>query len=343
MIWLKKPLTRLNKTILIVVFLLCVVAAGTLVWTLKRGRNPGPAPRHAAASAEDAIVKSDRDNDGLKDWEESIFKTDPDKPDTDGDGTIDGEEITQNRDPLVAGPLDPAVSSNAASEEGNKYAVLRGMAEQDNLTKLISNQVLKETGLGGLLNPKNAQQISGRILAMIDELKKHGPKFSESTIPDEMIIVADAQDTQHIKNYFNAIAAIYSRFVPKLNTLTDEPTAIKEALDAQSGEPFKKLEEPLALLRSLAAEVRRTPAPRSLTGLHKKEIWIVETGNEQLALLIKANPADPLYVTLLLNLRLELKKEMADLHGKTIPEWLAQHDITFDANEKARELYPLPT
>lgn len=48
----------------------------------------------------------DTDGDGLKDWEELLWKTDPNKKDTDGDGANDGEEIALGRDPLKAGPND---------------------------------------------------------------------------------------------------------------------------------------------------------------------------------------------------------------------------------------------
>ena len=51
-------------------------------------------------------MDKDSDGDGLKDWEELLWKTDPNKADTDSDGTNDNEEITLNRNPLKAGPDD---------------------------------------------------------------------------------------------------------------------------------------------------------------------------------------------------------------------------------------------
>ena len=56
-----------------------------------------------------ALIESqdkDSDNDGLKDWEEELYKTSPYDPDTDGDGYLDGEEINSGHNPLVKAPGD---------------------------------------------------------------------------------------------------------------------------------------------------------------------------------------------------------------------------------------------
>ena len=48
----------------------------------------------------------DSDNDGLRDWEEELFGTDINNPDTDGDGYLDGEEVDSGHNPLVKAPGD---------------------------------------------------------------------------------------------------------------------------------------------------------------------------------------------------------------------------------------------
>lgn len=67
--------------------------------------------------SENIIVKSqntnntlkseiDTDNDGLLDWEETLWGTDLKKQDTDNDKTIDGEEVKLGRNPTIPGPKD---------------------------------------------------------------------------------------------------------------------------------------------------------------------------------------------------------------------------------------------
>ncbi len=46
----------------------------------------------AGVKTTEELFTIDTDSDGLKDWEEIVLKTNPDKPDTDGDGASDGDE-----------------------------------------------------------------------------------------------------------------------------------------------------------------------------------------------------------------------------------------------------------
>lgn len=86
---------------------------GTRVYKTKRGSEgmmlPGEAKEDASAdvfglapiSSEGTSTDEDADNDGLLDYEEQyIYGTDPQNSDTDGDGFLDGDEVTNGYDPL---------------------------------------------------------------------------------------------------------------------------------------------------------------------------------------------------------------------------------------------------
>ena len=53
--------------------------------------------------SDDPALAIDSDHDGLRDWEEVLWKTDSKIADTDGDGTNDGDEVKAGRNPLIAG------------------------------------------------------------------------------------------------------------------------------------------------------------------------------------------------------------------------------------------------
>jgi len=60
-----------------------------------------PVPTNTAI---DVTVDSDRD--GLPDYLETCWGSDPNNPDTDGDGYLDGQEVNNNYDPLIPSPND---------------------------------------------------------------------------------------------------------------------------------------------------------------------------------------------------------------------------------------------
>ena len=78
---------------------------------------------------------SDSDGDGLLDWEESLWGTDPLKYDTDGDGTSDKDEINQNRDPLVPGPND----ENIDLQDKLLSKIQERNLDEDGLTNKVAN------------------------------------------------------------------------------------------------------------------------------------------------------------------------------------------------------------
>ena len=77
----------------------------------------------------------DRDQDGLANQEEQAMGTDPDNPDTDGDGYSDGVEVTSGYDPLIPAPND------RAKDDTEKTAISNPTTETStNLTeKFIQN------------------------------------------------------------------------------------------------------------------------------------------------------------------------------------------------------------
>src|SRR2546423_718695 len=94
-------------------FVACLIALGGIGFSI----NYKPSPKKIISNSnnliaantvgiEQNLLDKDSDNDGLKDWEETLWKTDPHNPDTDGDGTPDGQEVKEGRNPSVKGPND---------------------------------------------------------------------------------------------------------------------------------------------------------------------------------------------------------------------------------------------
>ena len=99
-----------KKIFFLLVFILLIFAGWFYFSGSKNGQAKDVAEQEKspliAAVEQTSQLDKDSDGDGLKDWEELLWKTDQNKADTDGDGTSDGEEINLDRDPLKAGPND---------------------------------------------------------------------------------------------------------------------------------------------------------------------------------------------------------------------------------------------
>ena len=100
-----------NKKILFLIVFILLIFAGWFYFSDYKNKQMqyiAEKEKSPLAVALDTTSKldADTDSDGLKDWEELLWKTDSGKADTDGDGTNDNEEISLNRNPLKAGPDD---------------------------------------------------------------------------------------------------------------------------------------------------------------------------------------------------------------------------------------------
>ena len=104
-----------------------------------------------------ANIDLDSDNDGLVDWKENLYGTDPKIADTDKDGTNDAEEVAQNRDPLKANTaitgqepndkIDPTI----IEENQKKLEEYEKLNELDKFSRdLVSNIIATQPANGSI-------------------------------------------------------------------------------------------------------------------------------------------------------------------------------------------------
>ena len=92
------------------VSVLFVLAIGFLVYVISGAIGTAKLPEKTLLlpkiAASSTPISFDADSDGLLDWEEALWGTNPKLADSDHDGTPDGEEVRLKRDPKKAGPND---------------------------------------------------------------------------------------------------------------------------------------------------------------------------------------------------------------------------------------------
>lgn len=143
-----------------------------------------------------SISTKDSDEDGLKDWEEIIFRTNPYSPDTDGDKTPDGEEVKLGRDPLKSGPDDiimPEETKEARQESETDT--------EDNLTKTLAKKFGEEFIAPYLSNPEGFKSSKFLGQNLVNDLLTNQASLPKETLSEKDIILSPNNTSLAIKSY----------------------------------------------------------------------------------------------------------------------------------------------
>jgi hypothetical protein len=175
----------------------------------------------------------DTDSDGLKDWEEALWKTDLKISDTDADGATDGEEVNTNRNPLKANTAGPNKEPNDKIAE--EIIVMKAKAEEDfkalTTTEKISRELFAQyimaKRVDSALSSSTVQRIVNTALSYVPEIK-----FKAYTKAD--IMTTTVNNDEILRNYANKIGEI---IITNLKDSTDSvDEIITDASNIQSDE-----------------------------------------------------------------------------------------------------------
>lgn len=183
-----------------------VVLAGFLLTriglTIKNSAETASRVRGESTIAQDFeennVLTQDSDNDGLSDWNEVIYATDPFNKDTDGDGYLDGEEIVSGYD-----SLDP----DSNSETGT--TATPGLSQNSiNLTDRLINLTMASTiNNYGQFDPG---QVNDQIYADIFQSINNEGSLSIFVPPtlDSDIRITEDNGPQSVNKYINSAAKV---------------------------------------------------------------------------------------------------------------------------------------
>ncbi len=205
-------------------------------------------------------AQRDGDSDGLKDWEEGLWKTDPKNPDSDGDGTFDGEEVRNTRNPLKAGPDDEyktleesPLGDVIAQNEAEKDLTLTDIFARDFTTGYFA---LKQ---GGRYNDENRDKLIKTLMAGMNTAS-----VKEYTIND--LVLSQKSDIETIKKYGNALGKALKDFYRGLPT--GELTILETAIKNDDKEGLSQLEEFAGTYKNVAQVIAKITVPLVLQSTH---------------------------------------------------------------------------
>ena len=165
------------------------------------------------------ILTIDSDSDDLPDWKENLYGTNPKKEDTDEDGTKDGQEVAQSRDPLKANTAtlgkEPNDKISVEITEENKKALeeYERLNELDKLSRnLVSDVIAAQPVDGGL----DSNTIDAIVTRSVSDLQQKD-YFSITKIADLNLQKTNDDNRQkNMSNYVNNYAAETFKLSPIL-------------------------------------------------------------------------------------------------------------------------------
>ncbi len=195
--------------------------------------------KNLAIVVDNQYKNTDSDADGLFDWEETLWRTDPENADTDKDGTKDGQEVALSRDPNKAGPQDDWAPNNYLEQY-----VATTKIDPNSLTSRIAQNLLIAVG------QSDSPDIATTLLAQIQAEIKTTQIFKK-----ENLITFDDMNKEKVQEYANAFIEIYQKE-------TRAAELIPENNQKAYADVYKKM----------ALSLSTIPVPNSLAGVHTNYI-----------------------------------------------------------------------
>lgn len=253
------PKTQFIGAFFVVLFL----AAGFLFWNdffdkEEPAVGAGLSSQSVLSFATEA--EKDSDNDGLRDWEEGLWKTELENPDSDGDGTPDGEEVRNKRNPTKAGPDDIYKSI----EESPLGDVAKEMEAEKSLTL---TDIFARDFMSGYFALKDAGQYTDEtrdkfiktLFASIDNAPT-----KEYTLAD--LNITQKSDRETLRQYGNTLGEIALKY--RRLAEGKELRIVDSAVKQENPEKLAELAPILTEYESFIESYRTMPVPLVVYEIH---------------------------------------------------------------------------
>ena len=264
---------------------------------------------HHVASAEstDDLLKSyaakDSDGDGLPDWQEALYGTDPNKAISNQFGIPDGEAVSE-------GKLTPQTLKNQLPQDNVAIPVseIPGVdPAQGSVTEQFSQQFLQAymaKSNGQPLSDADQQALVSQLLANL--AAESQPLFS--SIYTKISVRTSSSETN--LQYADAVERIFAQ--DDLPADSNNPVEIMQSLIINKDPSAKtKLLAVASMYRKLANDLLSTPAPIALTNDHLSLIQAFDSLNKSV-LLIATYEKDPVGVMGALAAYTPASKQLSD-------------------------------
>ena len=264
------------------------------------------------------ILDIDSDGDGLKDWEETLWKLDPKNPDTDGDGIPDAEEVKKKITEI--GAKGETGSSRGDAAESEIYTT---GTETDILSKKLFAEYINLKQSGNFNEEAVVATVNNLVAEEIQNKKDTQYYFPKDikTFPSENKIL--------LKSYGNSFAAIRTKYKNQYiqNPLVKEG-GVANLLDPEFIQGLVRTSE---VYKNMATELSKIAAPKDLTDTHLEILNNYMASSDGLKEL-RALSTDPVKGMIGTQRHIEAEEKEKNLLSD-VAEYLSDNGIIFSGNE----------
>ena len=264
-----------SKKITILLIVCACIIIGTFLfknvdWATKINSLLNPSKQSVsdknATELVDSSMDKDSDNDGLKDWEEVLWHTDPHNPDTDGDGTPDGAEVKEGRDPTIP---NTAPAGSPPNDLLKKTTVLKNIIENstasstnatDAFSKEFLAQYLNSSEVGQPMSTSSKDELIGNLVAE----QTTGTPPPQYTASDIQVSTDGSQEAIH--SYGNSLGEVITD--NQVTDLDNELSILNDAVTNQNKERLNDLDPIIQKYQAIVTGALKINVPPSAATLH---------------------------------------------------------------------------
>lgn len=317
-----------NKTSLIALSLLFLFVGGALVIAFtgdliqtSEAELPLGAIEYAKEKAVAEATVQDSDRDGLKDWEETLWGTNPGSFDTDGDGTSDGEEVDSGRNPNIGGPEDVLDIEHG---ELPHQTPVEDMTATEKVAAVFFKEYVALRQSGGLQDPLAQSELLSKIIKQFEEGASNDPGYNEKDV-----LVGPLRGKDAARSYGNLVALALAQ-----NPVPDTGNALitlLEALQTDDVEELKKLENWATAYHGIEKDLLEIVTPADAVAQHTKLVNQFYALRKQVESMQKAFE-DPVVMMQAINPHVESARTLLQAL-QDIQMYLKTQNVTYDSSE----------
>lgn len=199
----------------------------------------------------------DSDTDGLPDWQEALYGTDPLDPESFRAGTKDGDAVAQ-------GLIEPKVTVAEAPKPTDPSTVPGTPAAPNSTTDRFAQAFLKQYLLTRGETPPTQEEITSFVESSIADLSSSSASPDTYTAAD--VRVSGASGTAALVSYAASVENVFATYT--VSTEKNELSYFADALN-EDASALKKIEDISSAYKSIAKALIALPVPAEAAPAHR--------------------------------------------------------------------------